>query len=58
MANNNVYNEDELNAPDWLNDEFFIKVLQNCENALDVKVIEFLILCYFIASEFSKNFLF
>ncbi|XP_053958392.1 uncharacterized protein LOC128863303 isoform X1 [Anastrepha ludens] len=32
MVNNDMYNEDELNASDWLNKDFFEKVLKNVEN--------------------------
>ncbi|XP_004518083.1 uncharacterized protein LOC101457352 [Ceratitis capitata] len=30
--NLNEFNADELQAPEWLNDDFFLKVLTNCEN--------------------------
>ncbi|CAD6996318.1 uncharacterized protein LOC101451424 [Ceratitis capitata] len=30
--NLNEFNSDELQAPEWLNDDFFLKVLTNCEN--------------------------
>ncbi|CAD6996334.1 unnamed protein product [Ceratitis capitata] len=31
MVNNDLYNEDELNPPDWLNETFFEKILKNIE---------------------------
>ncbi|XP_067619967.1 uncharacterized protein [Eurosta solidaginis] len=31
MANNELYNDDELNAPDWLNEKFFENVLKKVE---------------------------
>uniref|UniRef100_W8BQG4 CHK kinase-like domain-containing protein n=3 Tax=Ceratitis capitata TaxID=7213 RepID=W8BQG4_CERCA len=31
MVNNDLYNEDELNPPDWLNETFFEKILKNVE---------------------------
>ncbi|XP_037947059.1 uncharacterized protein LOC119678995 [Teleopsis dalmanni] len=34
------FNEDELVAPEWLNNEFLRNVLQNCEN-VDVEIINF-----------------
>lgn len=37
MVNNDLYNEDELNPPEWLNKEFFEKLLK-CEECDNVKV--------------------
>lgn len=33
-----LYNEDELVAPSWINQEFFEKVLRRYENSESVKV--------------------
>ncbi|XP_036340931.1 uncharacterized protein LOC118750316 [Rhagoletis pomonella] len=39
MVNNDLYNEDELNPPDWLNKEFFEKILKS-EESDNVKVTD------------------
>lgn len=33
-----VYNSDELQAPDWINENFLLKVLKQYENTKDIEV--------------------
>ncbi|XP_037947050.1 uncharacterized protein LOC119678988 [Teleopsis dalmanni] len=41
MTSTEIYSEDELVAPEWLNREFFKTVLQNCEKVDDVEINNF-----------------
>lgn len=38
MAEAELYNKDELNAPEWLNVKFFEKILQETEKDKSLKV--------------------
>ena len=43
-----IYNEDELSAPDWINQKFLEKVLKQYEKREDIKVSFTIQICSYV----------